>query len=273
LLYFVSLAARPYHHHSSSSNNNNNMAKVLGFIRRALDPDMASDQGHRHSLMEDVMESRIGRVLQLVPMILIFAVACSDIFAALWSAFGVQLFLMALHFYRSRYNPRVVFPLALELTAVTSYVLLIVLAYSIANFACTLVGPIVVSFYWTTVTVSLVICKPFSMQYVSKTVDSATWNSPEFLKIHFFISGVWEACFSIMVVCMWIGYGLFKDTNSTGYLILNIVIPIVAPVLTTLGLSYLRSVMEAEKDIRNGAGLGKKADEEREGLLQGEGKA
>ena len=250
------------------------MARVLDFCRRSLDSAMLTDQSHRRSLVEDVMESRIGRVISFAPMIIMMALACQDVILALWLAVVLEMLLIIVQWYRSRYNPRVAFPLAIQVTAFTVFVVLLILAYSIPGFDCKLPTPILVTAYFIMVSISLILCKPFSMQYVSKYTDEPTWRSPDFLKVHMFISGLWETTFGIMTICVWVGYGYYANTNSTGYLILNIVIPIVLPVLTTIAISYLKNVQDMESEIRGGAELGKKNDAgETEGLLEKEDKA
>jgi len=237
-----------------------------------LNPAMVTDSSVRHEWLERIMGSRIGRVLNMVPFILLMALASSNLLAALWSAFGTQMFLLALEWYRSRYNVRVAFPMVLTLTELFGFVLLIILVYSVTGFPWRLVTPILISLLFATVTISLILCKPFSMQYVSKITDEATWRSPEFLKTHMMITGIWEACFGLMALSVWIAYGVFSDSQSAGYIALGIVIPIVLPVFTTVCVSYLRSVADSDAEIRAGAasGHGNKKGEEFDGHLAAE---
>lgn len=48
--------------------------------------------------------------------------------------------------------------------------------------------------------VSLLIRKPFTIQYAQDSVDPKYWNSPEFLRKNTTITGVWAAAFLVIVV-------------------------------------------------------------------------
>jgi len=174
--------------------------------------------------------------------------------------------------YRARYNVRVAFPMILNVTQLFAFVLLIILVYAVAGFPWRLVTPIIISLLFAVVTLSLVLCKPFTMQYVSKITDDATWRSPEFLKTHMMLAGIWETCFGLMALSVWIAYGVYPDSQSAGYIGLGIVVPIVLPVITTLLMSYMQTVAASDAEIRAGANAsyGSKKDEESEGLLSAE---
>lgn len=49
------------------------------------------------------------------------------------------------------------------------------------------------------VVVSLVVGKPFTLQYAREQVSPDLWNRPEFLKTNYVISGVWALAFAVAI--------------------------------------------------------------------------
>lgn len=50
------------------------------------------------------------------------------------------------------------------------------------------------------VLVSMLIGKPFTLQYARESVDPALHNSREFLRVNYVITGVWAVAFAVMVL-------------------------------------------------------------------------
>jgi hypothetical protein len=227
-----------------SSGGKEGPARLL--LRPLFAKETLLDQTLRRAWVEDVMESRLGRVINLLPFILVMAISSTNLILALWLAFGFEIFILGLAWYRSRYNPAVPFPLLLSVTQLVTYTVLIIIMYEVPAFTYRLVTPIVVSALFVAAFASIVVCLPFSMQYVANVVDDATWKHPDFKKFMFMISGIWCAVFAVMTICVWIAYALFPDRNSGGYIALGIVIPIVLPVLCGL---VMRSNREMQKEV------------------------
>jgi signal transduction histidine kinase len=241
---------------------------VRMLLRPLLKPDTLFNQTNRRAWVEDVMEGRMGRVINLLPFILVMAIAAVNLLMALWLAFGFEVFLLTLAWYRSRYNPAVPFPLALSVTQLVTYTVLLILAYTVPGFPYRLVTPIVATALFATVAASLLVRKPFSMQFMANVVDDATWNSPEFMRTMWLVSGIWCAVFGVMTICVWIAYGLFPDPNSAGFIALGVVVPIVLPVLCALAM---RGNREMQKEALNSRAAKKDEGGESERLLAGEG--
>lgn len=50
------------------------------------------------------------------------------------------------------------------------------------------------------VLLSMVFQRPFSMQYARDSVDSQYWDSPDFLRTNYVISGAWAIAFGVLVL-------------------------------------------------------------------------
>ncbi|RFC67841.1 hypothetical protein [Mesorhizobium denitrificans] len=54
------------------------------------------------------------------------------------------------------------------------------------------------------VLISMIIRKPFTVQYAKEEVPSTVWNHPEFLRKNMVITAVWALAFAVMVVADYI---------------------------------------------------------------------
>jgi len=187
-----------------------------------------------------------------LPFIFIMALSSTSTLLSLWLAFGFSLGLLILNFYRSRYNARLVFPMAIDVAAFTAYVILIILAYELSGFTYRLVTPIIVSVIFGVMALSMLICKPFTMQFVAKVTTDEVWRSPEFFRGHMFVAGIWVCGMALVVVAVWVSYALCSDTNGACYIILSIVVPIVVPLALMLITSYIKSVKEGHDAVKAG---------------------
>jgi hypothetical protein len=50
------------------------------------------------------------------------------------------------------------------------------------------------------VLISIAVGKPFTLQYAQEQVDRALWNTPEFRRTNYVISGAWALAFAVMIV-------------------------------------------------------------------------
>jgi len=187
-----------------------------------------------------------------LPFIFIMALSSTSTLLSLWLAFGFSLGLLILNFYRSRYNARLVFPMAIDVAAFTAYVILIILAYELSGFTYRLVTPIIVSVIFGVMALSMLICKPFTMQFMAKITTDEVWRSPEFFRGHMFVSGLWVCGMALVVVAVWCSYSLCPDTNGACYIVLSIVVPIIVPLALMLITSYIKSIKQAHADVEAG---------------------
>ena len=51
-----------------------------------------------------------------------------------------------------------------------------------------------------TVLISLAIGKPFTLQYAREQVGREYWDSPEFRRTNYILSGIWAAAFAVMIL-------------------------------------------------------------------------
>jgi len=218
----------------------------------------ASDK--RHDTIETCLD-KYGRLLTMIPFIIILAVSSTNMPAAIWSAFGISIALFLLDFYRSRYNHLVIFPNIIQTTLVLAYVLIIILYYvEKPPLASHYVGPIMMSMITGAMIISIVIMFPFTLQYSGPHVDDTVRKSPAFFRLNQILSVFWAVMMGGGTACAWAS--LKYAANSAGQIVLGIVMPIVFPIaaqlLTPLIVDYLK---------RNAKGGSEKKSDEEAALL------
>ena len=173
----------------------------------------------------------------MVPLIVFFGLAPKDMPAAIWSAFGIQLFLILLDGYRSRYNNKVPFPGIVPVSLLLSYILCIILYYSLVPpLSSAYIAPIVTSGVTLGMLLSLVCMYPFTMQYSAPKVDESMRKSLAFYRSEQRFTLFWIVLMGVATGCTWAS--LLFESNSTGRMILGMFIPLV---FTTLPVDILSS--------------------------------
>ena len=180
----------------------------------------------------------------MVPLIVILAVASTDMPAAIWTAFGVQLLLDLLDGYRSRYNNKVPFPGIVPVSLLISYIVCIILYYVLTPPLSSLyIGPIVTSGVTLGMILSVVCMYPFTIQYSAPTVDEKIRKSLVFYRFNQIIAFFWIFMMGCATGCTW--GSLQFDNGSAGQIVLGNVMPIVFPLLagflTPHLVTFLRS--------------------------------
>jgi hypothetical protein len=228
--------------------------------------ELRSRSEQRHSLVESWLERR-GRILSMVPMIVIFAVASTNMVAAIWAAFGVELFLILLDFYRSRYNPRVAFPNIISVALMSSYIVCIVLFYVLnPPLQSVYVSPIVLSCVTGAMLLSLVFMYPFTIQNSAHRVDEATRASLLFYRFNQIITVFWLLIMACACGSSW--GSLQFSVNSAGQIILGIVLPLLFILTGFIATPYLVEYIKSRAPRNSGASTDKKNDEESTTLLE-----
>lgn len=235
----------------------------LGFVRRLLqplrDPSVMQTSESRHEWLEALCDTRPMRAANIIPMIVVMAVACKDLIAAVWSAWAITLLVWVLEAYRHRYNPLVVFPNLIGTTSLTVYTLFIILMYTNSGFTPTLVSPVLISALCGVVIVSLCVRRPFTAQHAATRVSEEVRRSDAFLRLNMALTAFWAVLFSIMTVSVWCSYAFFRSDDcatNAGSIVLGTVIPIVLPVLGFAVTPYLvewlkgRGVAGGDKDAQ-----------------------
>jgi hypothetical protein len=222
--------------------------RLINFILEPIrNPTTLQTSESRNNYVERFMDSRAGRILGYVPIILILSLQCQNMYAAAWSAWGVNLFLNVLDFYRSRYNTRIVFPNWLRFTVLISMTVIVILVMTIP-FDPLLFGPITISTMAGAVLISMIVGNPFTMQQSAHQVTEEVRKSPKFLQFNNILSGFWLVLFSAMTICVWCSFTLCDATCSnynTCSIVLGTVIPIAIPVI---GFLLTPSVVELLKN-------------------------
>jgi hypothetical protein len=54
------------------------------------------------------------------------------------------------------------------------------------------------------VLLTMVVGKPFTLQYARERVDASLWSSPEFLRTNYVITGAWALAFLLLAVADWV---------------------------------------------------------------------
>ena len=236
---------------------------LRGVATGGSDEDRKIQSEQRHALIEGFLD-RHGRLLTMVPMIVILAVSSTNMLAAVWTAFAVSLFLFLLDFYRSRYNHFVPFPNIVQTSLLASYILCVILFYVLVPpLPSSYIGPIVVTAVTGAMATSLVLMYPFTIQYSAPHVDEETRNSLQFYRFNQIITCFWILLMGSATACVWAS--LTYPDDSAGQIVLGIVMPIVFPVLgsilTPFVVNFLKSRGKANASD-------KKNDEETTGLLE-----
>uniref|UniRef100_A0A7S2S3J2 Uncharacterized protein n=1 Tax=Mucochytrium quahogii TaxID=96639 RepID=A0A7S2S3J2_9STRA len=217
---------------------------ILPFVYFPMDTSES-----RHAYMENLFSGKTGKILSFLPFILVMIIACNNITAAVWSAFGTESILILASIYRSRYNkfvPAVMFlDGGLFLGFLAQGISVLVLDARDVDYNCHLISPINASVLFVVTLLSMIVCIPFTMQYARAHVSAEVSKSSGFLKFNQILTGLWLVLFAIMSISTWCGYVYFRDqTNSAGYIILATVVPIAMPIsgaiLMPMLIEYLK---------------------------------
>jgi len=209
--------------------------------------DMKTSSG-RHS-WADLVLNDLGQIVGWVPYIIVMCVASTNEEAALWGAFGSMTALIALGVYRHSYAPK--YPLVQWLDG-GQWVgfLALAITWEATRFNYKLISPISTSVLLITTFVSMVVCKPFTIQYARLKVDDKVAASSGFLKFNYILTSVWLVVFLVSSVCTWVAWALHDDNlkslSSTGYLILGTIVPILLPFVGALSMAPLSKYLAAK---------------------------
>lgn len=68
---------------------------------------------------------------------------------------------------------------------------------------------------------SILIRRPFTLQYAKEDVPQEYWDTPEFLRVNYLISWVWAVAFIIEAASGWYGDAILENSNNiwTGWII------------------------------------------------------
>jgi len=240
---------------------------MVGIIREILFNVLSTFCGgdnkvqERHELVEAFWDKR-GRLFSMVPFIVILSVAATDMVAAIWTAFSVQVFLNLMDYYRSRYNPHVPFPTILNVAFLLGYIIVIILYYTLfPPLSSVYVSPIVVTSVFTAMLLSLIFQYPFTMQMSASRVDEETRKSDKFYKLNQVVTGFWVVIMAFTMVSAWCA--TLYPVGTPGQIVLGIVLPILFPVIghlvTPAFVEYLKSKAEKDKKDEESANLIEKA--------------
>jgi hypothetical protein len=197
----------------------------------------------RHALIENFVGRR-GRILSMIPFIVVLSVASTNLIAAVWAAFGVSAFLNLLDLYRSRYNPKVSFPMIVNFSFLLSYMVCVILAYVLTPpLSPNYVGPIVVTGVFSGMLLSLIFQYPFTIQISGPEVDETTRKSLGFFRLNQVITLFWIVLMGITMIFIWCST-LFAP-NTAGQIILGIVFPIILPIGGQIATPYLAEYLKA----------------------------
>lgn len=68
---------------------------------------------------------------------------------------------------------------------------------------------------------SMLIRRPFTLAYAKEDTPEEFWDTPEFLRANYIISGVWGAAFIVEAIAGWYGDAVLRDSNNiwTGWVV------------------------------------------------------
>jgi hypothetical protein len=241
--------------------------KVMQALLPCFTLDMKTSSG-RHS-WADLVLNDLGQIVGWAPYIIVMCVASTNEEAALWGAFGSMTALIALGVYRHSYAPK--YPLVAWLDG-GQWVgfLALAITWEATRFNYKLISPISTSVLLITTFVSMVVCKPFTIQYARLKVDDKVAASSGFLKFNHILTSVWLVVFLVMSVCTWLAWALHDDIHkslsSTGYLILGTIVPILLPFVGALSMAPLSKYLAAKRPTGTTAASGSTDGESASGV-------
>jgi len=185
-------------------------------------------------------QHRLGRLLGFLPFILIMTIGCHEQTAAIWSAFGVGVFVMVFNYYYSTFDPNTRDPVLILEAGMTVSFLAQGITNAVVSFECHLISPINTTTLFAVAILSMVVCYPFTIQFAKAKVSPEVAKTSEFVQFNQVLTAIWVAIFMLMAISGWLGYVYFRDdSSSAGYIVLVTVIPIVLPLLGSFGMPFL----------------------------------
>ena len=180
----------------------------------------------RHSLVEDFLET-YGFLIGLLPFLFMLVIVRYDNLLGLWGAWGASLFLNFLDYYRSRYHPKVLFPIILNVGALLGFTANIVLAYVYPDDVDSpYSGPITFSFIFAAGVLSMLFCYPFTFQMTAFLVNEEVRKSKRFLDFNMKLTAFVNAWFTVILICLWLA--TFLPVDSIAHILLGSIIPLIA---------------------------------------------
>jgi hypothetical protein len=61
---------------------------------------------------------------------------------------------------------------------------------------------------------SMLVRRPFTMQYAKENVDPSLWKTPGFIRTNYVITGVWAVAFLVQAAAGWYADGVLHDSNN-----------------------------------------------------------
>mmetsp|Transcript_30619 Transcript_30619/g.49067 ORF Transcript_30619/g.49067 Transcript_30619/m.49067 type:complete len:272 (-) Transcript_30619:198-1013(-) len=222
----------------------------------------------RHAYMENLFNTVWGKMLTFLPFILIMAIACHHALAATWSAFLVELLVILVSIYRSRYNkfvPAIMF--------LNGGLCLGFLGQAIAvsvlwgdkrqTYNCSLISPVNTSILFGVTLLSMILCVPFTMQFARAHVPEEVAKSSSFLMGNQIMTGFWLVLFAIMSAATWCAYAFYRNNRrSVEYIILATVLPIVLVLVGGILTPKLADVVRKQAKAKRAAKSGMNNEED-----------
>lgn len=187
-----------------------------------------TEREKRHAFVEAFLQRR-GRLIQCIPLIMMLAVADTNMLAAVWTSFAVSVFINLMDYYRTRYNPDAYFPMVLNLSALCAYIAIVIIFYVRPTFDLRrYVGGIIISFMFLGVLLPLLVGFPMTLQTTSIKVQPPVRGSWPFTLFNIYLTLCVLFAMACMLVCVWCS--ILFDQGSAGQIALGVVMPIVLSV-------------------------------------------
>jgi hypothetical protein len=208
------------------------------------------------------MESPIGSIFTYSPLILLLTLSCTHELAAAISAWSVNMILFIIDYYRSQYRQDIPFPNFLKTIELISFTIIVICCLiDIDDFSPKLFGPIILSSLSLGILLSVIVSRPFTLQFSRQRVSPEVASSPKFIVFNNFISMYWFMILTCSTICVWVAYFFQPDCTSTSSgssttdqviaQIFGTVIPLLLPMigfgLMPRVITYLRSRMSQQQ--------------------------
>ncbi len=201
------------------------------------------DQDERRPAIECICEGKLGKLINFFPFIFVMGFSNTHPQAALWVSTAISILVMGVNYYRSTYNVKVPALSVLDLTQSVT-LLTQAIVHACIDYDKNVIGAITVSAIAGVMVLSLLVCRPFTLQFSVPMVSETIAKSRSFMLVNYAITMYWAIILSVVTACSWVSY-LCIDRDDAWRSVLSTWIPTCLPIVAALGqpmfIAYLKS--------------------------------
>lgn len=188
------------------------------------------EEGENLNLAQKKTERLLSsKAFGFLPFLVLMVVAPTKPQLALWIGFGLMTLVIALEVYRHTYKPKHP-PLYWLSCAFWCTFLGLAVARYFTDFGNKLISAVISTVLFATCALSMLVGRPFTMQFSQAMVPEQVAKSEGFVKVNYALTSVWLVIFAIMTTCSWVAQQL-TNLPYAAEVILAWVVPIILPLL------------------------------------------